>query len=1415
MNLIRTALRKPITILVVVAGLFFFGIHAIRNIKIDIFPNIDLPVIYLSHPYGGYTPDQMEAYFGKNYVNLLLYVSGVKNIETKNIQSLTLIKLSFYEGTDMAQAAAEVSAFSNRAQTIFPPGSNPPFILRFDASTLPVGQLILSSPKRTNNELQDLANVYIRSGFSSIPGLVSPAPFGGNARTIVIKADPAALRAHHLTPDQLVSALRINNQSSPAGNVRIGNENYFTPANTTIKSVKDFENIPLFTGGVENLYLKDVSVVEDGADITSGYVLVNGKRSVYLPITKSSTASTWDVVQNLKAALPRFQALLPEDVNLSYEFDQSVYVINSVKSLMTEGAIGAILTALMVLLFLKDLRGALIVIITIPICILSGVLFLYLLHQTINIMTLSGLALAVGILVDESTVTIENIHRHLDMGKPNALAIWEACKEIAFSKLLILLCILTVFAPAFTMTGIPGSLFLPLSLAIGFSMITSYLMSQTLVPVLANWLMKAHNVHSNKASGFDKFRDVFILFINRMMPYRKIIVGIYIVGALCVSVVFLRIIGKDVLPKSNLGQFQVRIRDKDGTRIEKTERDVLRALDVLYGITGKENVSISSAMVGLHGSQFSTNPIYLFMAGPQEAVLQVSLNEHFRTNMDDLKEAFRAKMKQAMPGVKLSFEPIELTDKILAQGSPTPVEVKISGKNKKQNEVYAYKIMDKLKQIDYLRDVQLGQAIHYPAIKIDIDRIRAAQLGTNMTDISRSLTAATSSSRFTEKNVWIDQKIGLSYNVQVEVPENEMNSIGDINEIPVNPNSARPVIGDLATVSADTLYGENDNSGSIPMLTVTANLYKKDLGTAVRDVNTAMASIGELPRGLTMEARGLIPVLSETLNSLQSGLLVAVIVIFLMLAANFQSFTVSLVVLCTVPAVLMGSLALLLLTGSTLNLQSYMGIIMSVGVSISNSVLLVTHAEEQRLKNADSVVSAVQAAGVRMRPILMTSLAMVVGMIPMASGLVEGGDQAAPLGRAVIGGLVFSTFAALIILPLAFAWVQKKTSIVSVSLDPEDKESKFYMPAKEFTIIAAVAMMTVFSSCSSTKRKEGTSEEKIPAIEVVTAQKGHLSSSLQIPGELIAYQQVDLYAKITSFVKRISADVGSEVKTGQLLAVLEAPEINSQIAGAESRLQSVEAGYIASRANYNRLMETSKTPGTISPNELDMALAKTKSDSAQLQSAKAAYNEVRQNKDYLDIRAPFNGMITARNVSAGAYVGPTGKGSELPLFTLQEQKHLRLTMSVPELYTGYITNKSEVGFTVRSLPGHQFTAKVNRMAGALDMHLRSEKIEMDVINNDRLLLPGMVAEINISLPGKDSALIVPVSALVNSAEKLAVIKVDNGRAKWIPISKGRSSGGSVEIYGDIKQGDTLIYKANEEMRDGSSIPKTEAVMGTE
>src|ERR1700754_4526238 len=495
MSLISGALKRPITILVITLSLLIFAVLSVINIPIDIFPKLNLPTIYVIESYGGMSAQQMEGFFATRLQDQFLYVDGVKSISSKNVQGLTLIKLSFYESTDMAEASAQVALQVNRAQAFFPPGALPPQVIRFDASSLPVGQLVLDSKSESLKDIYDMAATRIRPMFSTIPGLSAPPPFGSNARTIVFSIDPDKLRSFNLTPDEVVEALAKFNVMSPSGNLRVGNTMYLTTMNTLVKNSENFGNIPVITKNGVPIYIKDIARVTDAADVTVDYALVNGKRSVYLPVVKTASASTWTVVQDLKSKLPEMQNLLPNDVKISYEFDQSVFVVNAVKSLMTEGGLGALLTGLMVLLFLRDWRSSLIVVITIPVSILIGVLLLSMFGQTINIMTLSGLALAIGILVDQATVTIENIHQHLEMGKNKRLAIYDACEEISFPLLLILLCILAVFAPSFLMNGVPKAMFLPLSLSIGLTMIVSYVLAQTLVPIMSNWLIKSDHYH--------------------------------------------------------------------------------------------------------------------------------------------------------------------------------------------------------------------------------------------------------------------------------------------------------------------------------------------------------------------------------------------------------------------------------------------------------------------------------------------------------------------------------------------------------------------------------------------------------------------------------------------------------------------------------------------------------------------------------------------------------------------------------------------------------------------------------------------------------------------------------------------------------------------------------------------------------
>ncbi len=1045
MNLIRFALRKPIAIMVMVIGLLFFGVKSAKEIQVDILPEMNLPVVYIAHSFNGYTPQQMEGYFTKMYVNMMLFANGIKSIETKNTQGLTLMKINFYEGTEMGEAIATINGLSNRSNVFLPPGAPPPFIIRFDASSQPVGQLVFKSPTKTNNQLQDIANFTARPFLIKIPGLTTAPPFGGSPRTIEINVDPMKLRSHNLSPEQIVEAISRQNITSPSGNVYIDDMNYLTPTNNTLKNVEEFGDIPLFKGQVDNVYIRDVATVKDGADIATGYALIDGKRSVYINVAKSGNASTYDVVKQLKSSIPTIQRNLPDDVTISYEFDQSVYVVNAVKSLMVEGVLGALLTGLMVVLFLRDARAALIVILTIPISIISGVLFLKLFGHTINIMSLSGLALAIGILVDESTVTIENIHQHFAMKKTKAQAIWDACKEIAFPKLLILLCILAVFAPAFMMTGIPGSLFMPLALAIGFSMTVSFLMSQTFVPIMANWLMK-HNPEAHKQqkeNGFDRFKNRFMNGLRRLMTKKKLaVITSFILVGLATTFMY-NSIGKDVLPHVDSSQFQVRITAPEGTRIEKTEQKVKAVLVELETLLGKENMAITSAFIGQHPSSYAVSPIYLYNAGPHEALLQVALKK-FDGDSDELKDEIRAHIHQKMPELRLSFEPIDLTEKILSQGANNPVEIRISGMMKKMNMMTANRLLAEIKKLDYLRDQHIPQSMNYPALEINIDRVRAAQLGLDAQDIAKSMVASTASSRYTNKNFWVGGMMGIAYDVQVQTPQNLLTSKAELENIPLSKNADRPVLGDVATVTPTKTLGESYNMGTMGYTTVVANVHQTDLARAQKDVEAAIASLGELPKGVTVEVAGMTPVLDETMNSLSSGLLIAILVIFLLLAANFQSFKVSFVILSTVPFVVLGSLILLMLTGSTLNLQSYMGIIMSIGVSIANAVLLINNAEVLRLQDSNATAAALQAANLRMRPIVMTTIAMMAGMAPMAIGFGEGSDQIAPLARAVIGGLFASTFSVLVILPMVFAWVQRKSTTVSPSLDPEDQASIHY-----------------------------------------------------------------------------------------------------------------------------------------------------------------------------------------------------------------------------------------------------------------------------------------------------------------------------------------------------------------------------------
>lgn len=1055
MNMIRLALRKPIAIMVIVMAIGIFSYSSIKQIKVDIFPEVELPAMYVAMPYGGLSPAYMDGFMANEFQKVLLFVSGVQNIDFKSVQGLTMMKLTFYPGTDMAQAAGEVSTQVSRAMGFLPTGAVPPMVVRFDGNSLPVGQLIFESDQCSTSELQTLAVTKIRPMFVEIPGITAPAPFGGNIRTILVNINPQAMQAHSLSPEEITLAISKNSHPSPAGSIRLGDENLMAPVNSIAKNPAEFMNTPIKNVDGHTIYVRDVANVVDGADQTVGYALINGKRSVYLPIIKKSDASTLTAVENLKNALPKLKDQLPDDVQIRYEFDQSKYISRSLTNLIHEGVLGALFTGLMILLFLGDTRGALIVVMTIPIAILSAVSMLHLLGYSINIMTLSGLALSIGILVDEATVTIENIHQHMEMRKPKQRAILDALLEISIPKLLILLCILAVLTPAFIMTGIPKDMFLPLSVAVAFAMIASFLASQTFVPILANWMMQ--NKHLSKAqekkkkkSFFSKFRANYSFRLRRWSGKTLILFGSYVLIAGLLVSALLQVIGTDVMPVSNSGDFQIRIVAPQGSRLEKTEAIVKHITEDIQEFLPQDGLHISSAFVGMHPAANPINPIFLFTSGSHEAVLQLSVNQAaYSGSIEKLKEDIRGIVASKYPSVQINFEAMELTEKIMSQGAMTPIEVKIGAGQLKVAEQHAQKIIEKMREIPYLRDVRMAEPTAYPTLKIDVDRNLAAQFGLTMQDVTRSLVTATSSTRYTDKNLWIDPKSGLVFQSQVQIPEASMNDAEMLRAIPLKKGSLRPVLEDVASISRATESAQVNRKGANRYVTLLANVYEKDLGTASAAVKQAVKAAGKPPKGTNVWTEGTLQLLDDTLDSLIIGLGAAVIAIFLMLSAYYQSFKVPLVILSVVPSVIAGSLILLYFTGSTLNLQSYMGMVMSIGVSVSNAVLLINQAEHYRKDFAlRPVFAARMAASSRLRPILMTAAAMLAGMLPMAVGIGDGAEQIAPLGRAVIGGLFASTITILLLLPHFYAGIMAKSSRISPSLDPDDTDSQYYATQK-------------------------------------------------------------------------------------------------------------------------------------------------------------------------------------------------------------------------------------------------------------------------------------------------------------------------------------------------------------------------------
>jgi multidrug efflux pump subunit AcrB len=1075
MWLIRWAMDRPVTVLTSVLAIVMLAVLAISRMKVDIFPFINMPRVTVVQPYGGMDPAQMEGYLVTFYEQHFFYISDVDHVSSRSIQGAAVMDVYFRPEANMSDAMAQVVAQVERTRAYLPPGTVTPFILRYDVGNVPVGFLVFSCANKTLGEIQDVVYARVRPVVSTTPGVSTPPPFGGNQRSIVVTVDGKRLNQYHLSVDDVVEVLGNGNTIMPSGVVRVGSLQRMSDVNSVATDIQDLGKLAIKNQSGPAVYLNDIATIEDSTDIQTGYALVNGSRTVFMAISKQASASTLSVVDGLKKAIPYMQSLLPPDIKVSFVFDQSVYVTEALKGLLMEGAIGAALTGMVVLIFLRDVRSCLIVVMSIPFALLTAIVGLWLCNQTINIMTLSGLSLAVGILVDEATVCIENIHSHLQRNKRLFQAIYDGCVEVAVPRLLAMLSVISVFTPSFFMVGATQSLFVPLSLAVGFAMSASYVLSGTFVPVMSGYLLKSHHIpgsefseaegefegavaeerninnsgadiglshehaaeHDHKKDWMDTLKSRYQRVLTRFFSVKPFVLGVFI--CLILSGVFIYpTLGSEIFPTGNPKGFQLRVKAPIGTRFENTEEIAKQVLTMISHDVGPENIDVTVGYAGTQPPSYGNSSIYIWTSGPQEAVLDVQFKDEAKIQIRPLQERLRKEIARALPDIEVTFEAGDIVNKVMNFGSATPIQVDVDGPDYGADKEYTRRLLTSIKKLGYLRDVGIVQPLDYPSIDINIDRVRAGQEGVTVREVGKALVAATYSSRFFTPMFWRDAKNGLAYQIQVQVPQGEVNSLDAVGNIPVKTgNFSGPLVRDVAGVSFGTIPGELDHYNMRRVISISANLGGDDLGRATRDVQSAIDKLGAPPRGVRVNIRGQVPTMKETFAALSVGVGIAIVAILVMLVSYFQSVKLALVIISVVPAILSGAVAALAITHTTINVQSFMGAIMAVGVGVANAILVIVFAEEKRQAGLSARSAALTGASARLRPVLMTSIAMIAGMVPMALGISEGGDRTAALGRAVIGGLLTSTTTVLFVMPLIYSLVQKNSSRRRVSMLPE------------------------------------------------------------------------------------------------------------------------------------------------------------------------------------------------------------------------------------------------------------------------------------------------------------------------------------------------------------------------------------------
>ena len=1053
MWIVRLALRRPYTFAVLALLLMILGPLAVFNTPTDIFPNINIPVIAMVWNFTGLSPEQMaDRITTLSERTLTTTVNQIEHIESQSLNGISVVKIYFQPGVNIGNAVAQVVSIGQAVIRQLPPGATPPLVIQYNASSVPILQLGLSGQGLSEQQLNDLGLNFIRTQLVTIDGVGIPYPYGGKQRQVQVDLDLPALQSKGLSPADIVNTVGAQNLILPSGTIKIGNFEYQVETNSAPETIKELNELPVKSINGAMVYIHDVAHVRDGFPPQTNIVRVDGQRASLLNILKTGNASTLDIVKGVRAKVDSIKAQLPAALRITPLSDQSIFVRASIDGVVREGVIAACLTAIMILVFLGSWRSTLIVAVSIPLSILSSLLLLSALGETINIMTLGGLALAVGILVDDATVEIENINRNLEEGKAIEQAILDGAAQIAVPALVSTISICIVFVPMFLLSGVARYLFVPLAEAVVFAMMASYILSRTVVPTMARYLLQEHDDEAmdRKQSsrnplvrfqlaferGFERFRDGYHRILELCVAHAAIFLITFIVFAVLSAAVLFPFLGQDFFPSVDAGQFKLHVRAATGTRIEDTAALCDRIDDAIRETIPKKELVTIIDNIGLPYSGINLTYSNSAPIGPADADIQVSLT-HDHHSTDAYVQELRAKLAREFPGVTFYTLPVDMTTQILNFGLPAPIDIQIVGPNAYGNRAFAEQLLNKIRGVAGTADLRIQQPFNNPQLMIDVDRTKASQIGMTQANVAQSLLVATSGSFQTSPTFWLDPRNGVSYDIAVQSPQYALDTMQDLNNIPLTgaQSTLAPlggtvmggppvqILGNVATVTPGSQMGTVSHYNIAPVIDIYGNVVNTDLASVSTKIDKIIAeSKAQLPRGSNIVVRGQVQTMRTSFRGLLFGLIFSILLVYLLIVVNFQSWLDPFIIISALPAAISGIVWFLFITHTRISVPALTGAIMCMGVATSNSILVISFAREQLEETVgDARAAALSAGFVRFRPVLMTALAMIIGMMPMALGLGDGGEQNAPLGRAVIGGLLFATVSTLFFVPTFFS----------------------------------------------------------------------------------------------------------------------------------------------------------------------------------------------------------------------------------------------------------------------------------------------------------------------------------------------------------------------------------------------------------